>query len=1795
MGTTHKNLTLDEIHVLVARVYANITARDADTTFNTTATNVNKVVRVDLPLAYYILKAITPAWESIGASLNNEFTELTDTPSSYSGAGSKVVEVNSGATALQFGQILTSVGTPTFSTLTSTGTITGPSGTWDSGGMDIATGDTYAVNSVDVLSATTLGSSVVSSSLTSVGTLTSLTIAGDLTVDTTTLAVNSTLNKVGVGVVPTASEGQFHVTDGTVFPSPSTVADTAVFSQDGDSGISIFSGLDQRGAISFGDTAGSSQGSLDFRHASNSFEFFTEGSLRVTLNSSGLGIGISPSFPLHVNGDARIVGGLVVDTDTLTVDSTLNRVVIGSTDTALTDLTIFQGANNFKGLTLSGQAVAGSSTTEGVSVLYGNSAAGNNQVWFVNTAELASVSANSLVISSGLAIPRIFGVSNDGASQRHIGLGTNMADLGVAIGFAGVAVQADVDSKLHVRTGVAAEIGLIVQGETSQTGDLVQLHNAAGTTIFSIDSAGQIDATTQKIVNVVDPTLAQDAATKNYTDTNFGNVANTGTPLDNQIAVWTAATVIEGTTGLTYDGTTLEVTDGTVFPAKPGFANEFAIAEGGNCGMVIYSANNQVGHILFGDTDGADRGRVQYSHANEALSFFTEGAFRVDVNSTGLGIGVSPSVKLHSLSTTEQLRLGFDALNFSSFTVSSGGDLTIAPTGNDTNVTGDLTISGDLTVSGTTTTIDTTTLLVEDKNIEIGNVTTPTNITADGGGITLKGATDKTITWVNATGAWTFNQEVDLLANQLFVNNISGDVATQLQIESLLDLRLIANTNVNINGIGITLTSTTGLLQLDTTSANIDLKTTGGAINLLPTTGAVNLTTTTGNIALSTSTGDISVEPGTVNPFTISGDVMVTGSGNVTIQKLGTGPNAGVLVSSGTAGLAIRNTLGAVDNKIWGFTAFGASSQFRMQASNDAGSSNTSWLTVDRTGVVIDDVNFPQGTVNISNNLSVTGAFLDTSGDVGTNGQVLSSTVTGTNWITPNTGDVVGPASSTDNAIARFNLTTGKLLQNSGVLIDDSNNLESPGTIEGGNLTAIGTTLTNVLTVTGTATIADDFTIATSLLFADVSNGTVTLGNSVTGTDRFNVFIPDAGVQTGIATFYDSASAIKFRLRDQLTASSIPPRIEGESSLGMAFNTTLDAPFIWYVNGTSNEEMRLSSTGLGVGTTPATKLHTLSTAADTTAITTTESTGTNGGTTKTYVTSRDPNANITGSGGEIAIRDSADTSDLYINRAATTGTVWGQVSSYPPLTFEINTDAQWAALFTAGSRTVSVDTTIRLNINVSANANVFVLSGGVELSITGGFAADVGNTYNGTGTFVSGNGVFRNTDRAIMTSTSTGTFVALTGGNCVLNNNNGIGWQTLGTIDNARMLIRSFTFRSTSASTGFVITNPSLLNVLNCAHAGTQMAGAFFTIKSNSPSVRLGFNTVSSNTTATGSILDFDTRMDNSNSYRVVSCTATGSGNVFKQAALADATINSVADGSIAAGTITAQADNGSGGTTHSCTTTYFEDEEVTISGTTSYNGTFQIFNVVAGVSFDTITTFVANDATGSVATERLTLTLSAASVAAGESIKVIDTDFYNAFYTALSVTGAVVTVNGTFIVTDTGTVKRDIGLDATDPRILASDNKDAADFSLSDAQILAFGFTNANATATTITDGTYAAINVAGFDPNPSTERFKLTNATNGIFELTALQDLAGFMTGSLSALKTGSTANYRFAMSTNGVAPTFATANYIPMEVKTTKVNIALEFIVDLVKGDTIQIMAAGDGTSDNLTITDLVFGIK
>ena len=91
-------------------------------------------------------------------------------------------------------------------------------------------------------------------------------------------------------------------------------------------------------------------------------------------------------------------------------------------------------------------------------------------------------------------------------------------------------------------------------------------------------------------------------------------------------------------------------------------------------------------------------------------------------------------------------------------------------TSSQVTVGGNLTITGNLTVDGTTTSVNTTTLVIEDKNIELATGSS-SDVLADGGGITLKGATDHTLTWTQASTAWNSSEHINLVSGKEFKIN----------------------------------------------------------------------------------------------------------------------------------------------------------------------------------------------------------------------------------------------------------------------------------------------------------------------------------------------------------------------------------------------------------------------------------------------------------------------------------------------------------------------------------------------------------------------------------------------------------------------------------------------------------------------------------------------------------------------------------------------------------------------------------------------------------------------------------------------------------------------------------------------------------------------------------------------------------------------------------------------------------------------------------------------------------------
>jgi len=129
-----------------------------------------------------------------------------------------------------------------------------------------------------------------------------------------------------------------------------------------------------------------------------------------------------------------------------------------------------------------------------------------------------------------------------------------------------------------------------------------------------------------------------------------------------------------------------------------------------------------------------------------------------------------------------------------------------SPTFTGTVSAANLTLSGDLVVNGTTTTINSTTLTVDDKNIVLGDVDTPTDVTADGGGITLRGTTDKTFNWLDATDSWTSSEHIRLNADKnLILTDGSVGIGTsspsvKLQVEGSANSAALTLLRLNNSG-----------------------------------------------------------------------------------------------------------------------------------------------------------------------------------------------------------------------------------------------------------------------------------------------------------------------------------------------------------------------------------------------------------------------------------------------------------------------------------------------------------------------------------------------------------------------------------------------------------------------------------------------------------------------------------------------------------------------------------------------------------------------------------------------------------------------------------------------------------------------------------------------------------------------------------------------------------------------------------------------------------------------------------
>jgi hypothetical protein len=213
---------------------------------------------------------------------------------------------------------------------------------------------------------------------------------------------------------------------------------------------------------------------------------------------------------------------------------------------------------------------------------------------------------------------------------------------------------------------------------------------------------------------------------------------------------------------------------------------------------------------------------------------------------------------------------------------------------------------------------------------------------------------------------------------------------------------------------------------------------TSWATNPLGTVTSVNLTASTG----------ISVSGG---PITTSGSITVTN----------TAPDQTVVLNSGTG----ISTSGTYPN----FTVTNTAPDQTVSIASGTGISTSGTypaFTVTNTGVTSAvagtgiSVSSGTGAVTVTNTAPDQTVAIASGTGISVSGTYPNFTVTNTS---PSAGgDVVGPASATDNAITRFDLTTGKLIQNSTVTLDDNGNVINANSI------GLDTTPATVPTTVGT-------------------------------------------------------------------------------------------------------------------------------------------------------------------------------------------------------------------------------------------------------------------------------------------------------------------------------------------------------------------------------------------------------------------------------------------------------------------------------------------------------------------------------------------------------------------------------------------------------------------------------------------------------------------------------------------------------------------------------------------------------
>ncbi len=573
-----------------------------------------------------------------------------------------------------------------------------------------------------------------------------------------------------------------------------------------------------------------------------------------------------------------------------TFNEATNTVTLSNTLTIGSNLTINTSAIFIGNSTVNTTIIAGNVDLQGTQLRVGNVVVNGNQL------TLGNVTITDTQISIGNStVNTVFGATGNAVFNGDVTFGSGAAasDSG-RLSFGGNSY------------GFISEFGSAVllrneQGSTEQTIFLGDTGAANNNTLFGVSIITTpvltLSGTGILTVNTVNASLIT-----------AGNTTITGTA---------------NITGNVSVGGTLTVT------------NRFSGNTGNTIFVIEADADNNVESdvpiLLLRKDGGADSGAFYFNDN------------RLTIATYGVG-GTTKAIDFkYSNSTNYSV-----ASNTSIPTVMSYADGIFSVTGNTTvsghlqaataNITGNTTVSGDLIVSGnvffngTTTNVNSTNLVVEDKNIIVGDVATPTDVTADGGGITLKGTTDKTLNWVDATDAWTSSEDFNLVSGKSY--EINGTV-------------VVNSTSLGTGITGSSLTSVGTLTTLAAGNTTIDGK-------LLVGNSTVNGDIVLSGTQLVSNAGKIGI--GTATPAGILHIISNTSTGTASFTE----HHADLILEAGTAGNARLFLKTSSNNANWEFFADDSDGGFGVYEGNTG---FRAMAILKNTG----EVRFSQGTANPNN------------------------------------------------------------------------------------------------------------------------------------------------------------------------------------------------------------------------------------------------------------------------------------------------------------------------------------------------------------------------------------------------------------------------------------------------------------------------------------------------------------------------------------------------------------------------------------------------------------------------------------------------------------------------------------------------------------------------------------------------------------------------------------------------------------------------------------------------------------